>query len=126
MTTTKNTITNAVALAEVVNILKGNEPTINTASLLAKVEHMAAQAAKKRENKGPKTPTKEQREAMEMAKQLAEWAQGRDAFTTKDIMEAIPFVTSPQKATAIAKRAIAAGLIEKAPSVDSKVSYRAC
>lgn len=123
---TKFNITNAEALTAVVAILKGEEVTIDRDELTAKIEHMAAQASKKRENNGPKVPTKEQLAAIKMAEELGEFAKTVETFATKDIMENIRYVTSPQKATAIAKRAMAMGLIEKVPSIDSKVSYRAC
>lgn len=124
MATTK--ITNAIALAAAIAILNGEDNTtgFDTAQVVAKLEKMHASATKSRKTNGPRPLTKEQRMNLAIIEDAAnQIANLTEPFGTQWIKDNVQYVTSAQKATAIARALLADGKIKKLGMVKGKMTY---
>lgn len=114
----KNTITNAQALEQAIALAT----EAGRDELAAKLTKMHEVATKPR--KRTKTESKASLQLTAQAKELAGILPA-EPITTKWIMEHVPYALTVQKATGIANRAIALGLLVKGDVVNGKVTYKA-
>lgn len=118
MATTNNTMTNAQALAMSIELAKN----ANETALVSKLEKMYATATKPR--KKSDAPTKEQIARMGMVKELVALMQDHnEPISTQWVIDNVKYVTTPQKATAVLRDAIAQGLVVKTDSVKGRTRY---
>ena len=129
--TTTNKLTNKVALAAAAALMNGHTMDEVTAAagysqkeLAAHLTHMYEVASKPRA-KGTKSPSKESLALVALAKEAgALVAAQSEPVGTNWVMEHVAGVTSSQKATAVMRKAMELGLVEKAAPVKGKVQYQ--
>lgn len=122
MADNKNTITNLEALVASKELAEN----ANKKELAEKLTHMIEVAEKAKNRKsGTKAPSKAtlqlENDAREVFKKMQEF--GKPVGTTW-IVEHMPFVTTSQKATAVMRKAMQLGLVEKGEPVKGKVQYQ--